>query len=138
MAEIMFNAMLDDEPRFQAANFRAYSAGMNVFRSESISPNAAEVLARRDLLSADHFSRQISEEMMESAALVLTMTTSQRDLLREFFPEYVDRIFSLKEFATGTDGDVSDPFGGSVEVYEQTAQEIEQLVRQVLERLLAS
>ena len=110
MAEIMCNAMIDDEPRFQQASWRAASAGLQVFRAEGISENAAKALANRGLLSAD--------------------------MLREYFPEEAEKVFSLKEFA-GEEGDVLDPYGGPPAVYERTAQELEGLVRAVLERLSA-
>ncbi len=136
MAEIMCNAMIDDDPRFQQASWRATSAGLQVFRAEGISENAAKALANRGLLSADHLSRQLDEDELARASLVLTMTAAQRDMLREYFPEEAEKVFSLKEFA-GEEGDVLDPYGGPPAVYERTAQELEGLVRAVLERLSA-
>ena len=137
MAEIMCNAMIDDEPRFQQASWRATSAGLQVFRAEGISENAAKALANRGLLSADHLSASwMKTSLTRDLVLVLTMTAAQRDMLREYFPEEAEKVFSLKEFA-GEEGDVLDPYGGPPAVYERTAQELEGLVRAVLERLSA-
>ena len=50
-----------------------------------------------------------------------------------------DRVFVLGEYAgrTADEAEVSDPFGGDLDVYRQTCEELERLVAAVAERLVA-
>jgi protein-tyrosine phosphatase len=47
------------------------------------------------------------------------------------------RVFVLGEYAGRGDDEVSDPFGGDLEVYRDTCQELEALAAAVAERLAA-
>ena len=52
------------------------------------------------------------------------------------FPKTKVKIFTLKEYAEKTPGDVLDPFGGALKIYQDTRDEIAELIRKIVSREL--
>lgn len=74
-----------------------------------------------------HTSRQVTRQSLQSAQLVLTMTVAQKQALLQLDPTQNNKIFTLCEFV-GQAGDVSDPFGGDLDVYHDCAQQLTTLI----------
>jgi ribose 5-phosphate isomerase B len=55
-------------------------------------------------------------------------------LLAENFPEFKDKIFAINEFAE-LPGEVSDPYGGDIELYKSTFTQLRQCIRNILMKL---
>ncbi len=72
---------------------------------------------------------------MEAADLVLAMTHQHKQIIVSHFGRYRDKVFTLKEYVTGGYGDVIDPFGGSIDIYKQTRDELEDLLRRLAKQL---
>lgn len=108
------------------------SAGLGAFPGLPAAENAVTAMKARGIDLSGHRSRPVAG--LEGYDLVLGMTRAHRDALRARYPAFADRIFTLGEYA-GTGGDLSDPFGGSLEVYEQTARALEQALQAVVERI---
>ena len=68
-----------------------------------------------------HISSQITVDELNEYKLVLTMTLSHKAMLLPYANG--DNIMTLSEFA-GESEDVHDPYGGSLELYEKTAEQI--------------
>ena len=68
---------------------------------------------------------------MKKSELVLTMTEGQKRII---VPTAGDKVYTLKEYGGGS-GDISDPFGGDLEEYKETAQEIYDAVVDIAEKL---
>ena len=49
--------------------------------------------------------------------------------------QYRSKAFTLRELATGTSGDVEDPYGGNLSTYKETAEEISELLQKFLNKL---
>lgn len=103
--------------------------------SSPISKNAGAVLEERGI-EFDHTSRPLSPEELEWADIVLTMTLSHKQLIRQQHPQVSDKLFTLKEYVTGSVEDVSDPYGGSYSVYQQTFDELHELIGRLEKKLL--
>ena len=68
---------------------------------------------------------------------IITMTQAQQEALRRLFPQYDHKVRYLGDW--GDDKrDVLDPWGGSVEVYRQTANEIRKLLNTLKSHLILS
>ncbi len=63
------------------------------------------------------------------------MTSGHKEMIVERFPEAKDKTFTLKQFVSGTDGDIADPFGGPIEVYRAARDELEKLIDRLAEKL---
>ena len=105
------------------------SAGIYAADGQAASHYAREVLAEANIRH-QHQSKQVSSEDVEWATHILTMTESHATAIRGFFPEYSDKVFTLKEFVgASTQGkDVLDPYGGSKVDYYNTFVELKNLI----------
>jgi len=104
------------------------SAGMEACVGESASTAALKVLEEQKVDISGHLSRRINPEMMADADFIIPMTQAQEEALRHLFPHYLNKIRCLGDWGKGRK-DVLDPWGGSLEVYRQTAYEIGNLLR---------
>ena len=130
MAASLFNKLRTDSV------WTAESAGVAAFSGDPISPGARQVLSDRYQIDASrHEARPVTTTMIQEADLVLTMTSQHRDLLRRAFPAASGKISGLAEFAGLAGQEISDPFGGPISTYEQTASEIEEFICRILPKL---
>jgi protein-tyrosine-phosphatase len=130
MAEAIANVLLKDK------GIEASSGGLTVFFEESPSQNAIEAVKEYGVDISKHLAHQIVEEDIENADIVLTMTNSHKMTLTTTFPYYMEKIFTIYEFAQGDEEkNVSDPYGGSAEVYRMCCDEIYSLIKEISEKI---
>jgi protein-tyrosine-phosphatase len=113
------------------------SAGTGAWDGAPASEGAYLVGLERGLDLSGHRARLLSRELVEQADLILTMARHHRARVDELGGE--GRVHVLGEYAGREAGDVevSDPFGGDLEVYRDTCVELEALAAAVAERLAA-
>lgn len=81
-------------------------------------------------------SRRFTQQDLEWADLILTMTVSHRDTLRSAFAEQADKIVTLKEYVGSAEFDVQDPYGGNSGVYQQTFEELSDQIDVLARKLM--
>ncbi len=134
MAEVLLRARLDrDEAR---RDWRVKSAGTMTIGGGQASAYAVEEMARRGIDLRAHCARRISRELMEEAGLVLALARHHVETLEAVFPEHADKVHLLSKMV-GQNYSVSDPYGGTRSVYARTAKELEQLIEDGYERIVA-
>jgi len=125
MAEALFRRMLKEN---NMHNVEVDSAGVAVFLPSGASENAIEVMRRKGIDLSEHRAKQVTQEDIQQADLILTMTVGHRERLTRLYPYAADKIFTLKEYISNEtdlhDLDILDPFGGDIHHYEQCADEI--------------
>ena len=111
------------------------SAGTGAWDGAPVSEGAYLVGLERKLDLSGHRARLLTRELVESAELVLTMARHHRARVDELGGE--GRVFVLGEYAgrEGDEGEVSDPFGGDLDVYRDTCSELETLIQVAVERI---
>jgi len=112
------------------------SAGTGAWDGAPVSEGAYLVGLERGLDLSAHRARLLTRELVEEADLVLTMARHHRARVDERGGE--THVFVLGEYA-GREGDaaeVSDPFGGDLEVYRDTCVELEALIDTAVERIV--
>ena len=129
MAEAIFNHLQKNSIN------KAFSRGTNVFVEESINDKAKTALGKMDIFDCSHISKQINEDDIIFADLVLTMTSSHKMFLKSKFPKYANKIYTLSEKAYEKDKSISDPYGQNQEVYDMCANEIKTAIEILLEKL---
>jgi protein arginine phosphatase len=89
----------------------------------------AKVVLDENKIPNDHRSSILTDAHLDWATIILTMTASHKMSIIQNFPESVDKIYTLKEFV-GEKGnlDVMDPFGGDLNTYRTTYEELERLI----------
>ncbi len=108
------------------------SAGIAALSGVPASDQAVEVMARRGIDLSEHRSQPVSARLLHYCDRIFTMTHAHRELLLAGCPEVADRVEVLAR-----DGrDISDPFGGTVEQYEQCLAEIERHVAEICRQIL--
>lgn len=100
---------------------RVLSAGVAAMAGSGASPQSVEVMGRRGLDLTGHSSRPLDDSVMNVADLVLTMTGGHRAAILAAWPGMHDRVHNLRRDG----GDISDPVGMPVEVYQACADQIE-------------
>ncbi|MHA6250671.1 low molecular weight protein arginine phosphatase [Oceanobacillus sp. CAU 1775] len=113
------------------------SAGVHAGLGMNASENAIKALAEKEI-TMNHQSSPITQELLDWADLVLTMTINHKQLLIMQYPDQQENYFTLKEYTSGgesADFDISDPFGGELETYKHTLEEIEENINQLFKKL---
>lgn len=125
IAEGIFRA-LDGEAK---TGLSAASAGLFTQDGLSASENAVKAAAELGADISNHRSSVLTEELVSNAQYLVCMTGTHYDALLARFLQAKDKIFLLM------DRDVSDPFGGTLAVYQASANQINAGVQSLIERL---
>ncbi|MHB1485091.1 MAG: L-threonylcarbamoyladenylate synthase [Saccharofermentanales bacterium] len=129
MAEAYFNARAVE---CNAGCF-ADSAGMNTIDNLPASEEA--ILAMKELYDIDlsgHKSKMITKKLVADAKIVLAMTNYQKSMMKEAFPQFSEKFYTIAEYASIftekeeelDNSDIPDPFGSGVETYKEIAGRI--------------
>ncbi len=105
-------------------NIRIMSAGVAARPSGSPADHAVEVLSGRDIDISNHRTHALSQELIQSADHIFTMTESHRSTVSSMAPSAAHKTETL---ILGED--VSDPIGGDQDVYTACADMIEKALK---------
>ena len=129
MAEAVFNSLNTDD------NITSNSARISIIPGSKISKESAELIYRELKLDLKNKkAKQIENELLEESDLVLAMTKYERDYLIKYYKNYKNKIFTLSEYV-GVEGEIKDPYGGTVSVYKNTYNQIRELVSLLLSKI---
>lgn len=112
------------------------SAGVHAFPGSKASEGTSRVLLDKGI-DHDHTSQPVTNDLLEWADVVLTMTSGHKQLVCSQFSEHREKVHTLKEYV-GVDAltaDIADPFGGSIEEYVRTADDIEECLDELEKKL---
>lgn len=113
------------------------SAGTSAWNGAAASDGALLVGMERGLDLSTHRSRQLTPEILKEADLVLVMSPTHLERVKEMDP--AAKAHLLAGFATGTEGrPVQDPFGNDLMAYRETADELESELAALLDRIPAT
>lgn len=121
--------------RSGAAPVEVQSAGTFAISGLPASEKAFVIMKEMGIDLSGHRSTVLDKKMVEEAGLVLTMTAGQRQAVLQVCPGATGRVYTLAEYA-GLSGDVTDPYGGGLELYRRTADQLAGLVRLSVDRLV--
>jgi len=127
MAETIYKSLTENE------NIPAISRGLVVLFSEPVNEKAVSVLENHGLTCAVEFSKELTKEDITENALILTMTDKQKKQTIDKY-EIENNIFSIKEF-NGEEGEVKDPYGGTLVDYEECYNELLRLIKKTIYKL---
>ena len=115
--------------------FRVFSAGLGAVDGQP--PTAHSVAAMRELgidISQQH-SRMLTADLVRQADYIFGMTHSHVDAIALLYPPTAEKTFLLREFDDTLEEfekDISDPIGGTYEVYKNCRDQIEQGIASLL------
>lgn len=115
------------------SDIKVISRGLVVLFSEPSNPKADTVLKSHNLQLEGHISNGLKSSDIDENTLILTMTEKQKLSVIESF-NYEDNVYTIKEFV-GENGDVLDPYGGTLIDYEECYVELARLVKKTVYKL---
>ncbi|MDI9477081.1 MAG: low molecular weight protein arginine phosphatase [Natronincolaceae bacterium] len=149
MAEAIFKHILanrKDGPQ----NIKVMSAGIYAWEGDKASYGAVEALKERGIDIMEHSSKLLTPKLLEKADLVLTMTSNHKRAVLEMCPGAREKVYTLKEYVLSHDNkelyisdsdfdwinqDIKDPYGQSVDVYRESAEELEKYLQMLIDKI---
>src|SRR5436190_13585830 len=110
-------------------DFRVISAGLGAMEGQPPSAYAVEAVKELGIDISGQRSRMLSPDLVAQADYIFGMTHSHVDTVMLLYPHAAEKTFLLREFDETLDTfekDISDPIGGSYEVYLNCRDQIEQ------------
>ena len=110
-------------------DFRVISAGVGAIDGQAPSEYAVRALRDLGIDISRQRSRLLTHELVEQADYIFGMTHSHVDAIALLYPQAQEKTFLLREFDETLDiyeNDISDPIGGSYDVYLNCRDQIEQ------------
>ena len=135
MAQAYFNSRAGQCKKACSAD----SAGIAAFAGQPASVDALEIMKELyGIDMSDHSSKQVNEELIAKADLVLAMTETHKTVLRRAYPNAVDKIFTLAEYAgpaSISTHEVRDPYGMGMSAYKEAVKQITAMIDIIIERI---
>src|SRR5213596_475189 len=110
-------------------DFCVLSAGVGAIDGQPPSAYAVQALRELGIDISQQRSRMLTAELVSQADYIFGMTHGHVDAINLLYPQAVEKTFLLREFDDTLDvfeKDISDPIGGSLEVYLECRDQIEQ------------
>src|SRR4051812_45084320 len=117
------------------SDFRVISAGVGAVDGMPPSEHAVRALRELGIDISKQRSRMLTGELVQQADYIFGMTHSHVDAITMLYPQATEKTFLLREFDETLDSyenDISDPIGGSFEVYVACRDQIEQGIASML------
>ncbi len=96
--------------------------------------NAICAAKKYNLDLSKHISHQLTQQDIKDTDLILTMTKEHTSIIKNAFPEYKDKVYTLYEYAENSDKDIKDPYGCDLDEYIKCIDEISVLINKIYER----
>ena len=110
-------------------DYRVLSAGVGAVDGQPPSTHAVTALKELNIDIGRQRSRMLTSELVNQADYIFGMTHGHVDAVMLLYPQAAEKTFLLREFDDTLDPfekDISDPIGGSYEVYLACRDQIEQ------------
>src|ERR1043166_4956942 len=115
--------------------YRVMSAGLGATDGQPPSTYAVEAVRELGIDISSQRSRMLTPEMVQQADYIFGMTHSHVDTVTLLYPQAAEKTFLLREFDETLDffeKDISDPIGGSYDVYLDCRDQIEQGIASII------
>lgn len=133
MAEVISNELIKQQNI--SREIKVHSAGLSIVPGSTSSKNACLLMEKKFAVNINNRKAvQLTIDMIEDADLILTMTSNIKNILLLNFSKLNNNIHTLKEYA-GVNGDIVDPYGGDIGVYEIAFQELEKYILLLMDKL---
>jgi len=110
-------------------NYRVASAGLGAMEGQPPSAHAVDAVKELGIDISSQRSRMLTPSLVAQADYIFGMTHSHVDTVMLLYPHAAEKTFLLREFDDTLDPfekDISDPIGGSYDVYVNCRDQIEQ------------
>lgn len=112
------------------------SAGTSAWDGSPASDGAILIGVERNLDLSQHRARRLTPEMIEASDLVFVMSHEHLARVREL--DSTANVYLLGGYAESSPRAIPDPFGGELDDYRATADELERELKGILDRIKTS
>ena len=120
-------------------NIEIYSCGIYAETGDYSTYNAIEATKVYGADISNHKATNIRDSKIEEMDVILCATTSHKQNVLFLYPSLKGKVFTMKEYAGLDDNDkslnINDPWGYDLNVYYNCAQEIEECLENIIEKL---
>ncbi len=109
-------------------DIKVSSAGLSATLGAKISKNSAAALKRLGLKSYSFKSKPLTKELIAKTDMIICMTAEHKAYLGGY-----EQVLTMNEI-TGQ-GDITDPYGGDINVYVKTMYQIEDACNIILTKI---
>ena len=134
MAESLLKEAIENSGK-NIKDYNVYSAGLSTANGMRASENSIKILRDRNIDLSNHKSTELTEDLLNKSDLVLTMTKTHKKFLVQAVPKCINKVYTFREFADLGESDISDPYGGDLETYKITYNEIKESVDKIIEKI---
>src|ERR1041385_8757963 len=116
-------------------NYRVVSAGLGAMEGQPPSAHAVEAVKELGIDISNQRSRMLTPDLVHQADYIFGRTPSHVDPVMLLYPQAAEKTFLLREFDETLDTfekDISDPIGGSYDIYLACRDQIEQGIVSIL------
>jgi protein-tyrosine-phosphatase len=122
MAEGYARKMVEDK----GSDWEIASAGLAAFPGVPVVPEAIATLKKAGIDMPGQVSNPLSKMVVDGAAMIITLTTQHRDMIRVKMPAVAEKVYALKELAGEENSqDIKDPLDEDQEFFDRIGQEIQ-------------
>jgi RpiB/LacA/LacB family sugar-phosphate isomerase len=114
---------------------RVISAGLGALDGQPPTPHSVRAMRELGIDISSQRSRMLTAELVRQADYIFGMTHSHVETIALMYPQMAEKAFLLREFDDTLDPfekDISDPIGGSYQVYVNCRDQIEQGIASLL------
>jgi len=118
-------------------DFEVSSAGTSAWNGAPASDGGLLVALEHGVDLSGHRARQLTRELVEDQDVILVMGPHHLERAEALGGEGKSHLLTHYAAHGSSDRAVSDPFGGDLEVYRATYEELEREIRRVFDRIAA-
>ena len=115
--------------------FRVLSAGLGALDGQPPTPHSVRAMRELGIDISNQRSRMLTADLVRQADYIFGMTHSHVETIALMYPQMAEKAFLVREFDETLEPyekDISDPIGGSYQVYLNTRDQIEQGIASLL------
>lgn len=116
-------------------SLKVMSAGVSARPGEAVSENSVIALRKVGIDISNHSSRQLTQQLLDSAVAVICMTESHRAMIQLQADPAPRHLHLFREFMEEGDKEIPDPYGGPLKIYEVCRDEMVEAIPSLIEYL---
>ena len=134
MAHRMLEKRLKD---IQNNETEVFSCGIYAQNGDGSTFNAIEAMKEYNVDLSKHRATNINKSNIEEMDLILCATKTHKQEVIYMYPKIKEKVFTMKEYVNkdATDLDIKDPWGYDSYVYSRCAEEINEVIDVIIEKL---
>ncbi len=113
-------------------DYQVCSAGLGALIGHQADASACQLMTRKGIDISGHRARQLNNEMIREASLILVMELNQKTTIIENVQSTRGKVYRLGEWGSF---DIADPYQQKFVAFEEALVSIEQGISQWIEKL---